>query len=147
MPDAAAYGERQLATRSYRAGDLVHQITGHSVTSTPTYLTIQVGPDTHIAHLGIVDFLNHSCRPNTVVDVDALTVRAARDIAPGDELTYFYPSTEWDMDRPFDCQCGEPGCVGHVAGAKYLSSDVLERHALSRHVRELLRSRGDEAPD
>ena len=141
MSETAAYGERQLATRSYRAGDLVHQISGHRVTPVPTYLTIQVGPDTHIENLGVVDFLNHSCRPNTVVDVDALTVRAARAIAAGDELTYFYPTTEWDMDRPFDCQCGQAECVGRVSGAKHLPTDVLERHPLSRHVRMLLAQR------
>jgi hypothetical protein len=141
VSEAAAYGERQLATRSYRAGDLVHQISGHRVTTVPTYLTIQVGPDTHIENLGVVDFLNHSCRPNTVVDVEALTVRAARAIAAGDELTYFYPTTEWDMDRPFDCQCGQAECVGRVCGAKHLPADVLERHPLSRHVRALIAQR------
>ena len=43
---------------------------------------------------------------------------AGRDIAAGEELTYFYPSTEWEMDRPFRCLCGAPDCVGVVSGAK-----------------------------
>jgi len=35
-----------------------------------------------------------------------MTVVAARDLAADDELTFFYPSTEWSMAEPFDCWCG-----------------------------------------
>lgn len=32
--------------------------------------------------------------------------RALRDIQPGDELSFFYPSTEWEMAQGFECKCG-----------------------------------------
>lgn len=35
-------------------------------------------------------FMNHSLRPNASIDDDGRTVRAARAIAPGDELTLDY---------------------------------------------------------
>ena len=62
-------------------------------------------------------------------------VFALRDIAAGEELTCFYPSTEWDMVRPFVCGCGAPQCVRFVAGARYLSADVLGRNFVNAHIR------------
>jgi hypothetical protein len=68
--------------------------------------------------------LNHFCIPNTLIDTENLSVIAARAISVGEELTFFYPSTEWEMARPFICLCKTPGCLGLVAGAKFLPLDV-----------------------
>src|SRR5204862_6294306 len=58
----------------------------------------------------IARFINHSCRPNCWVEVDAKTkticVRAAKAIRKGQELTYDY-NTEGDKVIP--CRC-RPGC-------------------------------------
>ena len=76
-----------------------------------------------------------------------------RPLRVGDELTFFYPSTEWEMDRPFRCRCGagEGKCLGWIDGAKVLASrgrmdrdgmgrrkNVLEGYWLNGHVREML---------
>lgn len=29
-----------------------------------------------------------------------------RGLAEGQDITFFYPSTEWDMAQGFDCACG-----------------------------------------
>jgi len=134
----SAYGARLVTDESYICGQLIHHITQYHVTNRPTYQTIQTGQHTHIEELGILAYLNHSCEPNTIVDTAALTVTAARDITPGEDLNFFYPSTEWEMDRPFICQCGEQQCVRLVAGAKYLSIDALSRYFFNDHIREML---------
>ncbi|HUQ87256.1 MAG TPA: SET domain-containing protein-lysine N-methyltransferase [Vicinamibacterales bacterium] len=58
----------------------------------------------------IARFINHSCRPNCWIEVDAKTktiwVRAAKQIRKGQELTYDY-NTEGDKVIP--CRC-RPGC-------------------------------------
>ena len=58
----------------------------------------------------IARFINHSCKPNCWIEVDAKTrtiwVRAAKPIARGEELTYDY-NTEGDKVIP--CRC-RPGC-------------------------------------
>ena len=58
----------------------------------------------------IARFINHSCRPNCWIEVDAATrtiwVRAAKQIRKGQELTYDY-NTEGDKVIP--CRC-RPGC-------------------------------------
>lgn len=71
-------------------------------------------------------------------------MRAAPDLAAGEELTFFYPSTEWEMDRPFICLCGSPSCVRLVAGAKHLAVETLGRYYINQHIQaaisDLLRS-------
>lgn len=134
----SAYGARLITDQAYRRGEVIYHISGHRATDKATYQTIQVGPNSHIEELGVLAYLNHSCQPNTIVNVVELTVVAARDITAGEELTFFYPSTEWEMDRPFICLCGAPQCVRLVAGAKYLSVDTLSRYFVNPHIRDMI---------
>ncbi len=134
----SAYGARLITDKPLSRGEVVYHITGHRITEIPTYQTIQVGHGTHIEELGVIAYLNHSCQPNTVIDVAQLDVVATRDIAAGEDLNFFYPSTEWEMDRPFICLCGAPQCVRLVAGAKYLSVDTLSRYFINPHIREMI---------
>jgi hypothetical protein len=133
----SAYGARLITNEPFRRGQVIYHISGHRVTEAPTYQTIQVGRSTHIEELGVIAYLNHSCQPNTLIAVARLDVLAARDITAGEELNFFYPSTEWEMDRPFICLCGAPQCVRLVAGAKYLSIDTLSRYYINPHIREM----------
>ncbi|KAJ7880325.1 hypothetical protein B0H14DRAFT_1572916 [Mycena olivaceomarginata] len=77
--------------------------------------------------------VNHSCEPNIVFDLSSADsskwhVRALKDIEAGSPVTFFYPSTEWDMDQAFDCRCGTKSCLGRIQGAKYLTVEELLRH-------------------
>ncbi len=134
----SAYGARLVTDQAFAQGEVIYRISGHRVTDAPTYQTIQISATEHIEELGVLAYLNHSCQPNTVVDVSTMIVSAARDIPAGEELNFFYPSTEWEMDRPFVCLCGSPQCVRLVAGAKYLSVDALSRHFINKHIREII---------
>jgi len=68
--------------------------------------------------------------------------RALQDIAPGDELTFFYPSTEWSMSQPFECRCGTKLCLTYVEGASKLSSEQLERFGfINPHIWRLVQAR------
>jgi hypothetical protein len=82
-------------------------------------------------------FMNHSCRPTAVVETRQLAVRAWSEIKAGQEVSFFYPSSEWQMVRPFKCFCGAPGCIRYVAGARFLSLDLLGRYFINPHVRKL----------
>lgn len=135
-----ACGVHLLTDRPYSKGELICQIENYQIVTRPTYQTIQIGQSMHLEELGIIAYMNHSCQPNTLVDTTNLTIRAIREIAPGESLTFFYPSTEWELDRPFVCLCGAPGCVRLVAGAKYLSIDVLRRYFVNQHIREMISS-------
>jgi hypothetical protein len=107
------------------------------VVFTPTFRTIQIDRTHHVEDIGLAGYLNHSCAPNVHIDVSQYLCYAARDIAAGEELTFFYPSTEWMMARPFPCTCGAPECIGFVAGAYFLPVNILSRYVLNDHIIEL----------
>jgi hypothetical protein len=134
---ATDQGVYLVSRKAFARGDAVWPLSGRLATRSER--TIQVGPTTHVEEEGGLAFLRHSCEPNVVVDTSALLMLfALRDIAAGEELTCFYPSTEWDMVRPFVCGCGAPQCVRLVAGARYLCADVLGRYFVNAHIRRLL---------
>ena len=131
-------GSRLITTDAHPAGQVIAGFAPSRRAAHPTYRSIQIGPDAHVEELGVLCYLNHSCRPSCVIDTTNLRVVAARAIEAGEELTFFYPSTEWDMDRPFRCRCGAPECIGLVAGAKHLAPRSLRRYNLAPHIRQLL---------
>jgi D-alanine-D-alanine ligase len=101
--------------------------------------TVQVAADQHGELVpGFLRLCSHSCRPNMVYDVDTRRVEVLADIRPGDELTFFYPSTEWEMAEPFDCSCDAPACLGRIAGAKHLPRDLMGEYWFARHIREAI---------
>jgi hypothetical protein len=132
-PDRVTVASR----RRFSAGDAIWPVSGAPTAQSPR--TIQVGSATHVEDAGGLVHLNHSCRPNAVIDASGLPMLfALRDITAGEELTVFYPSTEWTMVRPFVCSCGAAECVRIVAGARYLSVDVLSRYFANPHIRHLM---------
>ncbi|KAM3555798.1 hypothetical protein MY1884_005397 [Beauveria asiatica] len=66
-----------------------------------------------------------------------IIIAGANGLQPGDELTFFYPSTEWEMAQPFQCLCGTPTCRGTIDGAKKMTSAQLDGLWLAKHIREL----------
>lgn len=95
----------------------------------PTRFTVQITPDKHMDFAGGLEFVNHSCNPNTRIDMAENEAKvsfvAIKPITEGEHLTFDYSTSEWDMDEKFDCRCGAPKCRGHVGGAKYLSDDEV----------------------
>lgn len=65
-----------------------------------------------------------------------------RPLRRGDPLTFFYPSSEWQMDQPFACTCGsgEGVCCGTISGAKTMDKSVLGRYWLNPHIEDLLKT-------
>ncbi len=135
-PHAAAYGSALVAERAFRAGEVVAEL-DDAAPARQGESTVQVGPGRHL-RASVLAHLNHSCRPNVVVDAQARTVTATRAIAAGEAVTSFYPSTEWQVESPFVCQCGEAECLRFVGGARFLSMDVLSRYAVNQHIVEAI---------
>ena len=69
------------------------------------YTSVQCGAEAHLELNSDLVFINHSCAPNVAMDVDAMEVWALEDVPHGAELSFFYPSTEWEMEQPFHCWC------------------------------------------
>ena len=127
------------------AGALFAKIT----TATPgkkAYTSVQTGRDTHIELNSDLVYCNHSCAPSLVFDMGRMEVRVVDDrpLKAGDALTFFYPSTEWDMDQAFQCTCGAGDgiCRGWISGAKDMS-DKLNGYWLNDHISELLNEKAN----
>jgi hypothetical protein len=133
--NASPKGHRLVSTEAIRERGLVYKICGHRLLAKPTYKSVQIDLEIHIEENECLGYLNHSCDPNVWVNASTLECIALRDIQPHEELNMFYPSTEWEMIRPFTCHCGTAGCLRLIAGAKYLALDTLSQYAVNLHIR------------
>ena len=133
-----------IAQTSYQPGDVIANFSAGEILNEPTYLTVQVDIDKHIMlqpeHL---QYINHSCDPNVFFDTYTMQVVALRPIAQGDEMTFFYPSTEWDMAQPFTCYCGSKKCLGEIKGAAHINVNVLSKYKLTRFIQQQLHDRSN----
>ncbi|NTW89234.1 MAG: SET domain-containing protein-lysine N-methyltransferase [Desulfobulbaceae bacterium] len=120
-----------------RKGEVICAIPSENVMDKPNRYTVQIAKDKH-THVGKLAALNHSCDPNVILDTERMLMIARYDIEKGQELSFFYPSTEWEMTVPFICTCGSTNCIHVVAGARYLSPAVLERYFLNQHIRRMI---------
>ena len=129
---------RSLITKqAYTKGQVICEIPSDNVVNKATRFTVQIGRNEH-TDVGKLAALNHSCDPNVILDTENMVMVARYDINKGDELSFFYPSTEWEMDAPFICLCGASNCIHVVAGARFLPLSTLENHFLNTHIREMM---------
>lgn len=139
--------EKAFASRSISLIDLPPNSLFLKITlatpSTKAYTSVQTGPDSHIELNSDIVFINHSCQPSLVFDMDKMEVRVCgeRALGKGDALTFFYPSSEWDMAQPFCCACGEECCRGVIDGAGKMDERVLRGYWLNKHIERLLDER------
>lgn len=133
---------RIVATKDCDEGTVMARIEGEACSeSSMSYATVQIACHQHLNLSNDLIYTNHSCDPSLIFDIDAMEARVidGRQLKKGDELTFFYPSTEWDMAQPFDCNCGAGDlCLGVVQGAKHLSRQKLEQYRLSKHIVEMM---------
>ncbi|GAA5907538.1 uncharacterized protein JCM6883_001238 [Sporobolomyces salmoneus] len=120
----------------------------------PTYYSQSPEPRRHIELNSDLLYVNHSCDPNVMFDVNGREaekgeddetgrwegrwrVRAIKDIAEGEILTFAYFSTEWDMDQPFACLCNTSRCLGTIRGAKDIPSETLNGYFVNDHIKAM----------
>lgn len=146
---AGSGGLSVVASRSIESGSVILEIRGEVVDRASKY-SLQVDDATHIEYPWVDQmdasetrhqwrYLNHSCDPNAVLI--GLQLVAIKPIAQGEEITFDYNTTEYEMSTPFRCECGH--CGGAlIRGFKFLSSDQQWRlePRLAEHLRRRLPS-------
>lgn len=93
---------------------------------------LQLDFNKYIIPNNITRYINHSCNPNCKIEISNKKVylKSIRNISAGEELTYDYNTTEYDMGiDQFECQCGSNNCIGKVKGFRYLP---LQRRLMLR---------------
>lgn len=127
------------SSKAFKANEPITAFTAASILEKPTYLTIQIDINKHITlQPDYLQYVNHSCKPNVFFNTTTFQFTALRDIDIDEELTFFYPSTEWDMAQAFQCHCGNDNCLQIIRGAKYLSADVLKHYQLTDFITKML---------
>jgi hypothetical protein len=91
--------------------------------------------------MGYDDFLNHSCNPNCYIDFNGIRLTALRPIKAGEELTYNYNTTEYDLvnsEAPsfFKCSCDSKDCYEIIKGFKYLKQKEKIKPFLSPFLKK-----------
>ncbi|KAJ7914492.1 hypothetical protein B0H13DRAFT_1611416 [Mycena leptocephala] len=138
------------ASRRFAQGDTL-AVMNNTIQSKKSYASLHCGRGSQ----DIIEFnsdlvygrSNHSCEPNVAVDLSSADpanwhVRALKDIEAGSPITWFYPSTEWEMVQPFECQCGAKSCLGLIQGAKHLRrEEVVGRGWVNPWIEELMGER------
>ena len=131
------HGQGLFAKQAISAGEIVAVKGGH-ILNTHEWAAllpklgaadIQISEDLFIAPArpeqreGSMVYTNHSCDPNIAIQGQIVFV-AMRDIAPGEELTHDWATTD-DQDYEIACTCGRPNCRGVITGKDWMN-EALE---------------------
>jgi hypothetical protein len=119
---------RLVTTEATAAGERLFRMEGMQ-TELPNRHSLQLDATTHLS-AGQHDletfldryfwrFMNHHCEPS--VFLRGREVYAARALAPGDEITFHYNTTEYAMAEAFSCRCGSARCQGEIRGFQWLA--------------------------
>jgi len=134
-------GKSLFAKENIRKNEILIKFKG-KVLYKPTKTSLQIDENKHLEGPGeIDDFINHSCNPNGYINFKDISFRALRDIKKGEEVTFNYNTTEWDMKVPFKCKCGSKDCLHKIRGFKYLTLEQKKklRHLLSPFLKRKLK--------
>ena len=114
---------RLLHHRRHSKGTRVAEYTGHKLTKEQADQAFEDSPITYLFGLGdgeiVIDghsmamFINHSCDPNCETEEKDghVWIKAIRNIAPAEEITYDYCLYDGGDDEAI-CNCGAPKCRG-----------------------------------
>lgn len=133
--DAKIHQNRLISLKEFKKGSIICHFSAAEMLTEPSRYTVQTGIDKHIILSPLyLEYVNHSCEPNCFFDTTNFQFVCLKDIARGEECTFFYPSTEWDMEESFDCQCLTKSCLGSIRGAKYLKKPETDRYRFSDFI-------------
>jgi uncharacterized protein len=133
-------GKGLFAARPIGTGEIVAVKGGHVLTRAQwVALERELGPaeiqltdDLVIAPVSAVErpgamlYTNHSCDPNIAIQGQIVLV-AMRDIAPGEELTHDWATTD-DGDYEMECRCGSSCCRRLITGKDWMKRELQERY-------------------
>lgn len=128
-----------FARKDIIAGSVIFYFKGR-ISGRPNKYSVQLSRDKHVDFPTVRtldddldyawQYLNHSCEPNGYVNGAELCFCALRNIRQGEELTFNYLATEYELASPFQCDCGSAKCFGFIRGGKFLTVDQLADIAL-----------------
>jgi len=128
-------------TTAIRRGARVTEYTGHILTKQQADKAYDESPITYLFGLGtgklVIDghsmamFINHSCDPNCETEEEdgRVWIKAIRNIAPAEEITYDYCLYDGGADEA-TCNCGTKNCRGTM----YSEAEIKRRNSTKKKV-------------
>ncbi len=136
-----------LANKNFKKGEVIFSLKGEKIVpgSKAGPDAVQIGPDKFLdsKHRYAEDHINHSCNPTTKIDFDIMKFVALKNIKKGEEITFDYDTTEYDLVKEkedFDCKCHSKNCRRRVQGFKHLSLKEKKKikNMLSPYLKRML---------
>jgi hypothetical protein len=138
--DSRIHGKGLFAREAIAAGEIVAVKGGHIFTEAQWCVRaaelgpaeIQISEDLFIAPAqpdqrpGAMLYTNHSCDPNIAIQGQIVFV-AMRDIAPGEELTHDWATTD-DGDYEIECNCRCSKCRHTVTGKDWMKQEIQDKY-------------------
>ena len=136
VKEFVASGQKALFSLcTFLPGAQIIEFSAAETRTSPNYLTVQTAEEQHIIlHPTFIQYINHSCEPNCFFNTTTMQLVALAKIEVGAEFTFFYPSTEWQMQQPFLCNCGTTRCLGEIRGAAHLSAEQAASYRLTDFI-------------
>lgn len=113
-----------VAMTDFGVGEVVLQCSEHEIQATRTWRTVQIDHDRHLKN-EFLAYVDHSCNPNTLFDIETLSLKAIRDIRERQPIAFFYPGSEVELAQSFPCHCGASACLGNIHGGFYLTRQQM----------------------
>ncbi len=140
-------GQGVMTIKPIQKGEIVSALNFDSIRSegTETEMSVQGGIKDFIDNSNdtIDNYFNHSCNPNMRLRLSHhYDFQAIREIKVGEELTWNYLTTEYDLTKTkedFFCRCGSRNCYGQIKGFKYLTKD--QKLELWNHLSAFLKTK------
>ena len=113
-----------IANEDMKPGDVIVQFSHQEIQRARTWRTMQLEINKHIRN-EFLNFVDHSCDPNALLDIDSLSLVAIRDIPERQPVTCFYPGSEVELAEGFTCRCGSKNCLREIKGGFYLTHEQM----------------------
>ena len=128
-----------LALKHFSPGDVICAFDAGTTLPHANRYTVQIDLNKHITLMPeFLQYVNHSCSPNAFFDTTQMLFICLKEINPGEEFTFFYPSTEWEMAEPFNCHCGSTVCLQTIKGASSIPDETLLKYKLTDFIRQMM---------
>lgn len=131
-------------TTAIRKGTRVAEYSGHRLTKAEADRRYENSAVTYLFGLGdgsvVIDghsmamFINHSCTPNCETEEigGRVWIKAIRNIAPGEEITYDYCLYDGGENEHAACNCGARKCRGTM----YSNMEMRKRNPAAKTARK-----------
>lgn len=146
------YGKGVFAKRYIRQGEVIHVLSGQTMTIWDLVKKVtggrefiddplQIGRRTYIDLDKFSRLFNHSCTPNSGLRKRS-ELFAITDIKKGAQICFDYSTTiaptKWEMQ----CRCGSKNCRKIIGDVRSIPKRQLEyykaHHALQRYIRDVI---------